>query len=1158
LEKTGLAKKVNILTNSEIEEKLGSIQDEVKKQQVLNTEMEKIKENAISQGIFMKAPNGKPTNLTENQWLQVRTQAFKDWFGDWEGNPFNSSKVIDKNGEPLVVYHGSSNKNIDTFKKSKSKRWVLFSEYDVEVDAFFFTPKKKAAKEHGNNITPVFLSLKYPETLFKWSDAEQYLDKESGIDIYNFQNTQTWEILESKGVIEKIKEEGYDGTFFDDEVNDIEHETFAVFDPNQIKSAEANIGDFSIQSNNIYQQKEGTTPNGFVYNGQVYLNKDKMSPNTSIHEFGHLYLDFLNQNNKEIYDAGLSLIEKNKKEAQSYIDFVNTNQPDLKEGSEEWKNEVLAQVIGDNGARLVGNNLKTWLQDFWNAVRDILGLSQYTAEQVSNMTLKQFGEAVSKDLLSGENLTGTFKSNGVTINYRPRINPITNQQLGGIELELINTPQDLRGQGRAKKALREFLLMTDREGQDVYLFANPRDKTTTEKGLINFYRSLGFTSDQFLPQEMVRRARNVNRTPKPIAAQFDKNGEVFAKDVYEYVDRKNAEGIRPTQEDRVNIIKALDAQTPSSDALLERTRKAFYVNGLFAPTMSTLTNNGYTKGEATNILSDISLQARIKENIAKIQNLKEPISIDEVEMPYSTISSMEPNFVGKYQQANPYIAQKQIVDTLGGIKDRNEFDSAVAENSMEVAKNDFEDLSQYTELTVKEVQPDGTITERKLNRTAEKFQETLTDPSNDELRKEIDYILNIPPDIAQTSQSEIADLLEELREKAVDIGLDLTDIGQKYTEKGIGELTRFLVALRTLNAQNLEKFAQVYDSFFDIDTETVETEKIKGATQTTEKIYNKQKTAFEMFAENGLLYQGNNLYKRTNNRKSLEETLDIMEKRPEMFPQEIFDGINMTNMAQVRDRIENYANEQVQEIETGNLFDTDKLKVYFLNTVYFGTPTNIQENIKNVENIVGKEIDTQYLSTDFIADFNKQSLKEKIKGSQKYRDFYSNFNITKDGIEPINTDPLSIQIMEEYMDEDTRNYFSLKKDSNVFTQAEESSYVDDVLAERNRAINSPKSVPLYKGQFEQKSARTIKVKNPTENFIRTRDGVYELTEKNSTDGYYAKLPHNTSPYILLTDMVPEIDVEMDNTEQVKEPEIKISKLFTKQEEQQINSELECG
>ena len=30
------------------------------------------------------APNGKPSNLTEKQYVQVRTEAFKDWFGDWE------------------------------------------------------------------------------------------------------------------------------------------------------------------------------------------------------------------------------------------------------------------------------------------------------------------------------------------------------------------------------------------------------------------------------------------------------------------------------------------------------------------------------------------------------------------------------------------------------------------------------------------------------------------------------------------------------------------------------------------------------------------------------------------------------------------------------------------------------------------------------------------------------------------------------------------------------------------------------------------------------------------------------------------------------------------------------------------------------------------
>lgn len=32
----------------------------------------------------MKAQNGNPTNLTPRQWVQVRTKAFKKWFGDWE------------------------------------------------------------------------------------------------------------------------------------------------------------------------------------------------------------------------------------------------------------------------------------------------------------------------------------------------------------------------------------------------------------------------------------------------------------------------------------------------------------------------------------------------------------------------------------------------------------------------------------------------------------------------------------------------------------------------------------------------------------------------------------------------------------------------------------------------------------------------------------------------------------------------------------------------------------------------------------------------------------------------------------------------------------------------------------------------------------------
>lgn len=74
------------------------------RQEEYSKEMQDILANAKrdSEGNLL-APNGRPTNLTERQYAQVRTKAFKDWFGDWENDPENASKVVDENGEPLVV-----------------------------------------------------------------------------------------------------------------------------------------------------------------------------------------------------------------------------------------------------------------------------------------------------------------------------------------------------------------------------------------------------------------------------------------------------------------------------------------------------------------------------------------------------------------------------------------------------------------------------------------------------------------------------------------------------------------------------------------------------------------------------------------------------------------------------------------------------------------------------------------------------------------------------------------------------------------------------------------------------------------------------------------------------------------------------------------------
>ena len=123
-----------------------------KKENVLSEEEQAILKNAPrdSQGRLL-APNGKLSNLTEKQYAQVRTKAFKRWFGDWENDPANASKVVDENGEPLVVYHGT-NAEFTVFDTSKN---------DSSYKGFYFTDSKEMAGSYkGDILMPVFLNIR--------------------------------------------------------------------------------------------------------------------------------------------------------------------------------------------------------------------------------------------------------------------------------------------------------------------------------------------------------------------------------------------------------------------------------------------------------------------------------------------------------------------------------------------------------------------------------------------------------------------------------------------------------------------------------------------------------------------------------------------------------------------------------------------------------------------------------------------------------------------------------------------------------------------------------------------------------------------------------------------------------------------------------------
>lgn len=81
----------------------------------LSPEEQEIVEKAKADGTYLKAPNGKPTNLTPKQWAQVRTKAFKKWFGDWEKvariEKLRNSPSIIATGEEYIGNYELSNKS---------------------------------------------------------------------------------------------------------------------------------------------------------------------------------------------------------------------------------------------------------------------------------------------------------------------------------------------------------------------------------------------------------------------------------------------------------------------------------------------------------------------------------------------------------------------------------------------------------------------------------------------------------------------------------------------------------------------------------------------------------------------------------------------------------------------------------------------------------------------------------------------------------------------------------------------------------------------------------------------------------------------------------------------------------------------------------------
>ena len=210
---------------------------------------------------WMQAPNGKPTNLNEDQWLTVRTPSFKNWFGDWEAfangkdgtgvwSDANGevSKVVDENGEPLVVYHGTK-EDILRFDLSLAGtstdsggwgRGIYFTE-DADYAAVY------AGRAEGSNILPVYVALKNPMVVDV--GARSKVIRDFGLEYPGGNPSPEW----SQRFADAVKARGHDGVLVTMGGKPAE---IVAFRPEQIKSAIGNAGTFDPSNPSILYQSE--------------------------------------------------------------------------------------------------------------------------------------------------------------------------------------------------------------------------------------------------------------------------------------------------------------------------------------------------------------------------------------------------------------------------------------------------------------------------------------------------------------------------------------------------------------------------------------------------------------------------------------------------------------------------------------------------------------------------------------------------------------------------------------------------------------------------------------------------------------------------------------------------------------------------------------
>lgn len=317
---------------------------------------------AIDKGELGERAKGEIRRTTEYSAKPkppTETEAFKKWFG--------SSRVVDENGKPLVVYHGSP-ENFKEFDHSKIGRIGT-----SEGKGFYFTPERSRAYGYvdrgdgGKNgkVYEVYLSIQkpmsltqneftaemrrkifleieksYPDALSNYGEISYYgkervlreaIEANKELNDLDFISSQiNGGIGDMSTVYSALKKlTGYDGVFSSAKESGQTSDVWVAFLPTQIKSASGNRGTFDPKDARIQYSVTPKKAPAF-FSGLQKLLEEKMPERAFVPQVRSI---IANGKQEEVKWSGIDQFLEGKAHVskKDLLEFLRANEVQVKE-----------------------------------------------------------------------------------------------------------------------------------------------------------------------------------------------------------------------------------------------------------------------------------------------------------------------------------------------------------------------------------------------------------------------------------------------------------------------------------------------------------------------------------------------------------------------------------------------------------------------------------------------------------------------------------------------------------------------------------------------------------------------------------------------------------------------------------------------------------